>query len=167
MVGKALEIKFLHIVLNAQVVTTPPHVPQYESFFMNIAEEFVICGKVSFWRKRFLAYKHGNFMAINNCTWTLFTHYLKNKINTAFTLLYPRRKDFVHQRTCTPISCSIAFGVAGWTTTMEVLDQYGNISKTILTKHFFDSLLLFLLYCILKVINVEFFAKKSFCVYFF
>ena len=58
--------KILHVVLNAQVVTTPPHVPQYESFFINIAEEFVICGKVSFCRKRLLAYKHGNFMAINN-----------------------------------------------------------------------------------------------------
>ena len=34
-------------------------------------------------------------------------------------------------------SCSIVFGVAGWTTTMEVLDECGSISKRILTKHFF------------------------------
>jgi len=45
---------------------TPPHTPFYEGFFMNIAEEFVIHGKVSFCRKRLLAYKHGNFMAADN-----------------------------------------------------------------------------------------------------
>ena len=47
-------------------MTTPTHRPHYEDFFMNIAEEFVISGKVSFCRKRLLAYKHGNFMANNN-----------------------------------------------------------------------------------------------------
>jgi len=41
------------------------------------------------------------------------------------------------ERSFTPISCSIVFGVAGWTTTMEVVDEYGSISKRILTKHFF------------------------------
>jgi len=45
---------------------TPQHVPQYDNVFMNIAEEFTITGKVSFCRKRLLAYKHGNFMAGNN-----------------------------------------------------------------------------------------------------
>ena len=46
-------------------MTMPTHRPHYEDFFMNIAEEFVICGRVSFCRKRLLAYKHGNFMANN------------------------------------------------------------------------------------------------------
>ena len=46
-------------------IVTPPHEPHHEDFFMNIAEEFTICGKVSSCRKRILAYKHGNFMANN------------------------------------------------------------------------------------------------------
>jgi len=53
-------------LLKQAVEVTPPHVPVYEGFFMNIAEEFIISGRVSFCRKRLLAYKHGNFMAGNN-----------------------------------------------------------------------------------------------------
>ena len=45
----------------------------------------------------------------------------------------------------TPTSCSIVFGVAGWTTTMEIMDKSGCISKRILTKHYFKE---FFVYCI-------------------
>ena len=50
MVGKALERGNHDKVnmYNSQVgMTTPTHRPHYEDFFMNIAEEFVISGKVS------------------------------------------------------------------------------------------------------------------------
>ena len=39
--------------------------------------------------------------------------------------------------TITPISCSIVFGVAGWTTTIEVLEDDNLISKRVLTKNYF------------------------------
>ena len=37
----------------------------------------------------------------------------------------------------TPVSCSIVFGVAGWTTTMEGLDSDIGFTKRVLTKHHF------------------------------
>ena len=44
-------------------IVTPPHEVHNEDFYMNLAEDFTRSGKVSFCRKRLLAYKHGNFMA--------------------------------------------------------------------------------------------------------
>ena len=44
-------------------MVTPPHEVHSEDFYMNLAEECTIRGRVSFCRKRLLAYKHGNFMA--------------------------------------------------------------------------------------------------------
>ena len=36
-----------------------------------------------------------------------------------------------------PVQCGIVFGVAGWTTTMTVIDENQNVHNRILTKHFF------------------------------
>ena len=38
---------------------------------------------------------------------------------------------------CTPIQCGIVFGVAGWTTTMTIMDENRIVCDRILTKHFF------------------------------
>jgi hypothetical protein len=62
---------------------------------------------------------------------------MKIKIRFAFPFLTSQEGYGTPERSFTPISCSIVFGVAGWTTTMEVVDEYGSISKRILTKHFF------------------------------
>ena len=37
----------------------------------------------------------------------------------------------------TPVQCGIVFGVAGWTTTMTVIDENHTVYNRILTKHFF------------------------------
>ena len=36
-----------------------------------------------------------------------------------------------------PLSCSIVFGVAGWTAMMEVVTESNILEKRILTKHYF------------------------------
>ena len=73
-----------------------------------------------------------------------------NLVNSYFLLTFSQMASietnpffFVQDGYCTPnttlipLSCGIVFGVAGWTTTMKVMDENHKISKMILTKHYF------------------------------
>ena len=51
--------------------------------------------------------------------------------------LFPGPGYLTPNAKCTPLQCGIVFGVAGWTTTMTMMDENQIVCDKILTKHFF------------------------------